>query len=123
MMNYLELAVRIGARGADGASAVHASSTQGEGDARMSLPFALADLLGVVHGLHPYVAPPPGADPAAPVAAPAPAAPEAAVDFGVKLFEALFTGEVRDIYERTQSVARSLPNTGVRVRLTMDLRD
>jgi hypothetical protein len=78
-----------------------------------------------VYGVHPYIPSPPdnavaaGNPPPQPTIAP----PEMAISLGFKLFDALFQGEARDILNRTESRASSSDQTGVRVRLTMDLRD
>ena len=123
-MNYLDLAVQI-SPGADGRFDIRAASDEGEGKSHMALPFMLADLVGVVHGVHPYIPPPPSNAVAAanPPPPPAIASPEMAVSLGYKLFDALFQGETRDILNRTERRARSSDQTGVRIRLTMDLRD
>lgn len=42
---------------------------------------------------------------------------------GVKLFEALFRGSGRDVLSKTESAAEKIPNTGIRIRLAMDLHD
>jgi len=123
-MNYLDLAVQI-LPGVDGRFDVRVASDEGEGKSHMTLPFTLADLVGVVYGVHPYIPSPPdnavaaGNPPPPPTIAP----PEMAISLGFKLFDALFQGEARDILNRTESRARSSDQTGVRVRLTMDLRD
>jgi hypothetical protein len=123
-MNYLDLAVQI-LPGVDGRFDVRVASDEGEGKSHMTLPFTLADLVGVVYGVHPYIPSPPdnavaaGNPPPQPTIAP----PEMAISLGFKLFDALFQGEARDILNRTESRASSSDQTGVRVRLTMDLRD
>jgi hypothetical protein len=106
-MNYLELAVQI-LPGADGRFDVRVASDEGEGNSQMALPFTLNDLVGVVYGVTPSPQP---------VAAP----PQTAIDLGSKLFEALFQGEGRDVLSSTESRAQSCDDTGVRIRLTMDL--
>jgi hypothetical protein len=111
--------------GVDGRFDVRVASDEGEGKSHMTLPFTLADLVGVVYGVHPYIPSPPdnavaaGNPPPQPTIAP----PEMAISLGFKLFDALFQGEARDILNRTESRASSSDQTGVRVRLTMDLRD
>ena len=120
-MNYLDLAVQVSPAG-DGRLDVRVASDEGEGKSQMVLPFGLQDLVGVVHGVNPYV--PPGQPaPPTPPAPPPPAPPEAAIRLGRQLFDALFQGEGRDILSRTESRARNEGDGGVRVRLTMDLRD
>jgi TPR repeat protein len=41
--------------------------------------------------------------------------------FGVQLFEALFQGETREVLSRTESEAKRRADTGVRIRLSMNL--
>jgi hypothetical protein len=123
-MNYLDLAVQI-LPGADGRFDVRVASDEGEGKSDMALPFTLADLVGVVHGVHPDI--PPLSNNVAAASSPPPppaiAPPEMAASLGYKLFDALFQGETRDILNRTESRASNSDQTGVRIRLTMDLRD
>jgi hypothetical protein len=120
-MDYIDLAVEVSPSG-DGRFDVRVSSVEGEGKSQMVLPFRLSDLVGVVHGVHPYI-PPDETAPTTPASPPPPAAPAVAINLGRQLFDALFQGEGRDILSRTEASARNGGDAGVRVRLTMDLRD
>src|SRR5207237_468493 len=99
--------------------------SEGDGKHHMALPFTLTDLVGVVHGVHPYVPPPPDGTPAptTPPPSPPPAPASKADELGSKLFDALFAGETRDLLRSTLSSAAKAPDRGVRVRLRMDMRD
>ena len=100
---------------------VSVRSSEGDGKHHMVLPFTLADLVGVVHGVHPYIPPPPEGAPAPTEPPPAPAGK--ADELGSALFNALFAGETRDMLRSTLSTAAKTPDRGVRVRLRMDMRD
>ena len=123
MKNYLEIVVVI-SPGADGAYAVRAESDDfGQCNSTITLPFTLADLSGAVFG---------AADRSREIgtiapkrfesAAPGAAGRKSAGDFGVELFEALFRGKVRDLLTSAESKAQLSADTGVRIRLSMDLQ-
>ncbi len=112
MKKYLNLVVAISPIG-DGAFEARVSSSQGDGRARFTPPFRLADVIG--HAVGPTRWRSLGTvKPIAPAYA-------TARECGVALFEALFTGEARDVLAATEAEARTLPDTGVRIRLAFDL--
>ncbi len=123
-MRFLDLTVQISPN-APGVYDVRVASEQGEAKSRLVLPFRLTDLVGVVHGVKIPAAAPPAEAGTPPPATPAPPPPPPGdpADFGRKLFDALFQGEGRDILSRTEASARSMDDTGVRIRLLMDLED
>jgi hypothetical protein len=118
MRNYLDVTVLV-LPGDDGSYRVRVDSDEGgQGSAKMQLPFTLDSLAG--------------AGPAAAgnsramsfggaAAKTEGIAPERAADLGVALFEALFQGDARDVLMRAESIARTRPDAGLRIRLTMDL--
>ncbi|WP_164156015.1 CHAT domain-containing protein [Sandarakinorhabdus rubra] len=112
MKNYINLLVSITPNGA-GSFAVRASSSQGTGNASFKPPFQLSDVIG--HAVGPTRWRSLG------TVKPLPPGFATARDCGAALFEALFTGEVRDVLAATEAEARSLPDTGVRIRLAFDL--
>jgi hypothetical protein len=114
-MNYLEVSVTI-SPGEGGSFDVKAASAQGgEGNSRLKLPFAVTDLSGLMFnrgsGNRNFDA----VDP--PRAAPQ----GTAVSYGEQLFEALFQGETLEVLSRTESAAKSMADTGVRIRISMNL--
>jgi CHAT domain len=117
MKNYIDITVFI-SPGTDGTYAVRASSDGGgESHCKLKLPFALSDLAGAVSGVAETRGMALGG-----AARSAATNPRSATDFGVELFEALFQGEVRDLLVQTESKAQSSVDTGVRIRLSMDLQ-
>ncbi|MBC7521102.1 MAG: CHAT domain-containing protein, partial [Sandarakinorhabdus sp.] len=113
-MKYLDVLVVISpARGGDFEVNV-ASEAGGEGNSVLKLPFAIGALSGVMFNLRGdnrgFLAAEPGAAPTG-----------TASTFGVQLFEALFQGETREVLSRTESEAKRRPDTGVRIRLSMNL--
>jgi hypothetical protein len=122
-MEYQELRIEILPGRQPGEFMVRANSKAGDGEGRLVLPFALSDLVGVVHGIHPYVPPDPAAAAdAKPATSPPAKPPQAAIDYGQQLFDALFNGEVLRIFDGTRRVAES-QDLGVRVRISVNLRD
>ncbi len=112
MKRYLNLVVAISPIG-DGAFEARVSSSQGDGRVRFTPPFRLADVIGHAVG-------PPRWRSLGTVK-PLPPTLATARECGVALFEALFTGEARDVLAATEAEARTLPDTGVRIRLAFDL--
>jgi hypothetical protein len=123
MKNYLDITVVI-APGTEGAYAVRVASDKfGQCNSTVKLPFTLRDLSGTVFG---------AAETARAIGSIAPkeASPGVAgaadrksvEDFGVELFEALFRGQVRDLLTSSETEAQSSADTGVRIRLSMDLQ-
>jgi hypothetical protein len=120
MTHYSEVNVFISPPGPDGSYAVRVGSDEGgQGHSRFTLPFRLSDLMGVVFGDG-------QADRVAGSLESAPAIAfttdgRTAADFGALLFDALFHGEARTVFDKTESLAQS-SGDGVRIRLSMDLR-
>src|SRR5262245_47148065 len=120
MKNFLDIDVVI-SPGPDGVYAVRAASDQfGQYNSTVKLPFTLADLAGDV------------AETARDIGSIAPKATgsgaagaighNSAEDYGVELFEALFQDELRDLLTRAEYAAQNSVDTGVRIRLSMDLQ-
>lgn len=112
-MKYLDVYVVISpARDRDFEVNV-SSQAGGQGNSILKLPFEMRDLAGVIFGG--------GVDrrignadrPEVPVGT--------ASTFGVELFEALFQGETREVLSLTESEAKRMADTGVRIRLSMNL--
>lgn len=122
MKEYLDVTVEIepAPPGADGSTVYRVRITSWDGrkaDTLLQLPFKLSDLSGVVfgaaqtsRGVEMSDEEPPGGS----------VTPK---DFGEKLFQALFTGEVKSILDKAIGVADYRQNTGLRIRLSMNLRD
>ena len=118
MRTYLDITVVI-SPGTDGAYAVRVESSQGgQGHSTLKLPFALRDLSETVFGVSETTRDLGRAKPSGASVTPG----KTAADFGVELFEALFQGEARDVLVATDSQAQGQPDTGVRIRLSMDLQ-
>jgi hypothetical protein len=113
MKNYLDITAVI-APGPDGSYAVRLASEEfGQHNATVKVPFTLADLAGAVFG---------AAQTSRAIGSLAPSTGrKTAEDFGVDLFEVLFKGEGRDLLVSAEAEARRVGDTGVRIRLSMDL--
>ena len=121
MKKYLDITVVI-APGTGGAYAVRVESSEaGQGHSTLKLPFTLRDLAGAVFGVA-QTARALSSHTQDEVGRSAAADSRSATDFGVELFEALFQGEARDLLAATDSRAQSSFDTGVRIRLSMDLQ-
>jgi hypothetical protein len=122
-MNYLDITVVI-SPGTEGAFAVRVESSQGgQGHSSLKLPFTLRDLAGAVFGVaqtaralssHTMQEAGRSVESAADT--------RSAADFGVALYEALFQGDARDVLTATISEAENRVDTGVRIRLWVDLQ-
>jgi CHAT domain len=116
--SYLDVVVYISpAEG--GGFAVRATSDEGgQGHSTLTLPFRLRDLASAIFGV---------AETARAIGTVTPEGGLAttdtptAEDFGAALFEALFQGRVNDVLVATETKARNSIDTGVRIRLSMDL--
>ena len=99
------------------------SSQGGQGHSTLKLPFTLRDLSGAVFGVA-QTTRDIGSLTAKEAAAGAEGAKDTrtAADFGAELFEALFQNETRDVLAATDSRAQGSLDTGVRIRLSMDLQ-
>ena len=114
MKNYLNVSVYISSE-QDESYKVRVTSDQGQGSSTFVAPFALSDIEGAMFarsdsrgfGIGDGKKPATGA--------------RSVTDYGVELFEALFQGETRDLLSRMEAEARRLPNTGVRIRLSLNL--
>ncbi len=122
-MDYVDIIVRLSPRTAP-TFGVAVSSPQGSCESTLALPFRLEELAGVVFGVAQTVrdmtpvdlsALTGDAGSATPAVA-SPASGHTARDFGEKLFDALFQGEVRRVLDLTQT-----RHVGIRIRLSMDL--
>src|SRR5262245_30074862 len=121
MKNFLDIDIVISPP-PGGVYAVRAASDQsGPCNSTVKLPFTLADL--AVFGV---------AETARDIGSIAPKATgsgaagatghKSAEDYGVELFEALFQGDIRDLLTSAENTAQHSVNTGVRIRLSMDLQ-
>jgi CHAT domain len=112
MKHYINLLVSITPNGT-GSFAVKVSSSQGTGNSTFKPPFQLADVIGHAVGPTRWRS----------LGTVKPLSPGLATarECGVALFEALFAGDARDILAATEAEARTIPDTGVRIRLAFDL--
>lgn len=121
MKQYLDVTVEIepAPAGAPGGAPYRVRITSHDGrrgESGLMLPFTLADLAGVVFGAAQVARDSkPDDDAASGTASPK--------EFGEKLFLSLFTGEVKSILDKAIGVADDRPNTGLRLRLSMNLGD
>jgi CHAT domain len=123
MNNYLNITVHISPGADDNFNVRAESDDSGEtGNSTFELPFQLKDLSGTVFGVSAMSRGFTLEDPGEAATRPGEAEDDRnAADFGVALFDALFQRETRDVLAAIESRARSLPDTGVRIRLSMDL--
>jgi hypothetical protein len=122
MTKYLDITIYI-STDSEGSYTVRVESSEGgQGSSRFRLPFRLTDLAGAVFGVEKAdLAREASVENAAPAdALSAPARKPA--DFGAELFETLFQGDARDVLTRADTSARNSPETGLRLRLSMDLQ-
>jgi hypothetical protein len=118
MKNYLDLVVVI-SPGPDGDYAVRVTSDEfGQKNAKVKLPFTLDDLSRALLAMGRQIGT------IVPKGNRSGAAEDlkSAEDLGVDLFNALFQGEVRDLLVLAQGKAQTSAETGVRIRLSMDLQ-
>ncbi|MDM0116135.1 CHAT domain-containing protein [Variovorax sp. J22R133] len=119
MKKYFDITVLVSPGPDDSFTVRVTSSESGQGQSTLRLPFHLQDLQGAVTGVAGAardigtVTPQVGAGAAQ---------PRTAADFGAELFEALFQGECRDVFMATDSLAQMTADTGVRIRLSMNLQ-
>jgi hypothetical protein len=126
MKNYLDVTIRIfleTERGQEDGGGpglrparyrVLVDSPQGQGESTLELPFTLGEPSRVVFDV---------AQTARNVTADTGlAGGPSHRDFGEKLYEALFKGEVKSRLDATIGMARERPDTGVRIRLSMNLQ-
>lgn len=120
MKQYLDVTVEIEPPGTTGAAVpyrVRITSFDGRrAEATLQLPFTLADLAGVVAGAADVSRKSSDDEPAS-------TGTKTPKEFGEALFRALFTGDVRSILDKAIGVADDRQNTGLRLRLSMNLGD
>jgi TPR repeat protein len=114
-VQYLEVYVTITPGDSGKFDVKAASKAGGEGNSSLKLPFAVTDLAGVMFSRGAATRNFDAVDP--PRSGPA----GTAVSFGEQLFEALFQGETLEVLSRTESAAKAMADTGVRIRLSMNL--
>ena len=114
-MKYLDVYVAISPARDGGFEVTVASDAGGEGNSILKLPFAMDELSGVMFNVEH------GARKIGTVAPAGQGSGGTATSFGVALFEALFQGETREVLSRTESEAKRRRDTGVRIRLSMNL--
>ena len=114
-MKYLDIYVMISPARGDDFQVSAKSDAGGEGNSHLKLPFTLGELSGIMFGV--------SGTPRGMGAGEEPTERlQTAETLGVKLFEALFNGETREVLSRTEDVAKRLSDkTGVRIRLSMNL--
>ncbi|MGP0017733.1 MAG: CHAT domain-containing protein [Candidatus Sulfotelmatobacter sp.] len=113
-MEYKDITVHI-SPGAAGSFSVRVESGEGTINYEVALPFTRRDLDGVLSGTSrdlSFVG----------HTGPTVAGVKSAEDFGKKLYEALFQEAAKIKLAETRTAARYTPNTGVRIRLSMDLK-
>jgi hypothetical protein len=116
MTKYLDVNVVI-SPGSGGDYTVRLESDAGIGNGTLKLPFTLAELSDAVFGVAET------ARGIGRVAADGQAAPSrTAADYGADMYAALFQGQVGERLAAIMDRAENLPDTGVRIRLSMDLR-
>jgi hypothetical protein len=114
-MKYLVVYVAISPARDGGFDVTVASDAGGEGNSILKLPFAMDQLSGVMFNVEH------GARKIGTVTPQGQGSGGTATSFGVALFEALFQGETREVLSRTESEAKRRRDTGVRIRLSMNL--
>jgi hypothetical protein len=121
MKNYLDIVVIV-SPGSDGDYAVRAASDEfGQCKSTVKLPFTLEDLSQVAFGMARQIG---TIAPKGNGSGTAGATGRKSIeDFGVELFDALFRGEVRDLLVSAETAAKGSVDTGVRIRLSMDLQE
>ena len=125
-MQYADIAIRI-SPGIGNRYGVAVTSPQGGAESALELPFAIADLAGVVQGVAETVR---GDAEAGRDTHPRDSRPYGklrsdagrARELGVQLYQALFTKDVQRVLDRCVGSVREKRNTGLRVRLLMDIQ-
>ncbi len=114
-MKYLDIYVMISPARGENFQVSAKSADGGEGNSELKLPFRLSELSSSIFG----------ASSAARGMSVGEVPPERLLSVeavGVQLFDALFSGETREVLSRTEDVAQRNPDkTGVRIRLSMNL--
>jgi CHAT domain len=120
MKNYLDIVVVI-SPGPDGAYAIRAASDEfGQRNSTIKLPFTLEKLSRAVLNMARQIG---TITPKANGSQAAGASDhKSAEDFGVELFNTPFQDQIRDLLVLAQGLAQSSADTGVRIRLSMDLQ-
>ena len=138
-MEYEDFSIWI-APAADGTYQVRIDSPAGKGKATLELPFEAGQVGGLLTGLARSVR---GAAPAAdsnggsdselrdiatgvpdpPTAADAAVPSSGAAEVGTRLYQALFQGEVQQLYDRSLARTQMSKDHGLRIRLNLDLED
>jgi len=123
MTKYLDITIYISAD-SEGSYTVRVESSEGgQGSSSFRLPFSLTDLAGAVFGVENAALAREATLENAAQANGSSAFPRKPVDFGVELFETLFQGDARDVLTRADTSAQNSPETGLRLRLSMDLQN
>ena len=123
-MQYADIAIRI-SPGIGNRYGVAVTSPQGGAESALELPFAIADLAGVVQGVAETIRGDAEAEPDTRDSRPyrkLRSDTGRARDLGVQLYQALFSPDVQSVLDRTLGSVREKRNTGVRVRLLMDIQ-
>lgn len=114
-MKYLDIYVMISPARGENFQVSAKSADGGEGNSDLKLPFRLGDLSSSIFGASSAArGMSVGAEPTERMLS--------AETVGIQLFDALFSGETREVLSRTEDVAkRREDKTGVRIRLSMNL--
>jgi hypothetical protein len=110
-MDYVDIAVRI-SPGSGAQYRVAVTTPQGSCESTLELPFELANLAGVVSGV---------AQTMRDISRTPVATGPNARELGAQLYRSLFHGNVASLLDRTDAVVRGMADTGIRIRLSMDM--
>ena len=114
-MKYLDIYVMISPARGENFEVSAKSADGGEGNSELKLPFKLSELSSSIYGSSSAVR-------GMSVGEVPPERLLSVEAVGVQLFDALFSGETREVLSRTEDVAQRNPDkTGVRIRLSMNL--
>ena len=123
-MEYEDFAIRISS-GTGRTYRVYINCPAASGESSLELPFELEELAGALAGVAQTVRGEPGTAGVRelePVEDDAARMGDPTADFGVRLYRALFQGAVQSMLDQSLGAVRTKQDTGLRIRLEMDLR-
>ena len=123
-MQYEDFTIRISS-GTGTRYRVYINCPAASGESILELPFELGDLAGALAGVAQTVRGEPGGAGVRelePVDDEERPAHDPTADFGVRLYRALFQGAVQSMLDQSLGAIRTRADTGLRIRLEMDLR-
>ncbi len=122
-MNYQDFTIRISSS-SEGKFRAFVQSPMGSGETEIEMPFSVDELSGVLAGVARTVRG--SAEPTfrdlEPVAAPSSPDQRPSTDLGVRLYRTLFSDAVQSMLDMSMGSLRGARDTGLRIRLEMDLR-